>query len=252
MTTDLQISTPSPQSLLKLAIEKGVDIQQLKELMDLQERWEKKEARKAFFEALSRFQTLVPVLKKNKTANINSQKGAYSYKFSDLGSITQQIRKPLHACGLSYRWEFSEAGEKLKVTCLLSHKDGHTEITSMEACKDDTGGKNAIQQKGSAHTYLERYTLIGALGLSTADEDNDGKSAANKKAAAPPVKKGPNPADEDYLDQWKEVLVQVKKRPELTALYLKNKSIVDKNADIQKLFKNREADLPPTKPTTLP
>jgi hypothetical protein len=245
---------PTPPELLRLAIEKGLDMAQLEKLMDMQERWEKKEAKKAFFEALSRFQAMVPVLKKNRTANINSQKGNYSYNFSDLGSITEQVKKPLRACGLSYRWEFSETGEKLKVTCLLSHKDGHIETTSMEAFKDDTGGKNNIQQKGSAHTYLERYTLIGALGLSTAEDDNDGKTATDKKkpAAAQP-KHRPDPEDPDYLIQWEQTLKEIKTRHELQAVFLKNKRAVESDQAIQKLFKDKEASLKAAaKPTSLP
>ena len=59
---------PTPATLLEKAIEKGADISQLKELMDLQERWEKKEAKKSFLDAMSLFQTKIPELKKTKTA----------------------------------------------------------------------------------------------------------------------------------------------------------------------------------------
>lgn len=244
-------------ALLEMAVAKGTDMEQLSKLMDLQERWEKKEAKKTFLEALSKFQQMVPVLKKTRTANIASQKGSYSYKFADLGSIAQQIKKPLHVCGLSYRWEFKEEADKMTVSCLLSHKDGHTEVTSMEAGKDDTGGKNAIQQKGSTHTYLERYTLIGALGLSTADEDNDGKGgpAANKRSSSSPYpfkKQMPNATDPEYLEQWRDVVKQVKSRTELTTLYLKNKKTVDSDDAIKKVFKLREDELPRVQKQTLP
>lgn len=246
------IQAPTPASLLQTAIEKGVDMTQLKELMDLQERWEKKEAKKAFLVALSKFQQSAPVLKRNKTARITTDKGGYSYNYADLGSITQQIKKALKDCGLSYRWEFEEKGELLRVTCIISHKDGHSETSSMESAKDATGGKNLIQQKGSAHTYLERYTLIGALGLSTADEDNDGRStqAAAKK---PDIKKkAPDPAAEDYLDQWKQVLAQVRNKTELQALYLKNRKTVDATPAIQEIFKTRQTQLKAATQTNLP
>lgn len=44
----------------------------------------------------------------------------------------------------------------------------------------DTGpGRNAIQARGSAKSYLERYTLTAILGLSAQDSDDDG--AGGKK-----------------------------------------------------------------------
>lgn len=239
----IQPAQTTPSTLLEKAIEKGADIAQLKELMDLQERWEKKEAKKAFFDALSLFQTKVPLLKKSKTANIKSDKGSFSYRYSDLGSITNTIKHILLECGLSYRWEFKEEGGKMTVTCLVSHRDGHTETTFMEAGLDSSGSKNAIQQKGSTHTYLQRYTLIGALGLSTADEDNDGKS--HSKAEQKEM------SEDEILDQWQQAVNQVKSRIELTGLYLKNRKAVDGNDKVKAIFKARESKLPETKKTEL-
>src|SRR6185503_4639414 len=42
---------------------------------------------------------------------------------------------------------------------------------------DASGSKNAIQAIGSTLTYLQRYSLVQALGLAAA-EDDDGKNAA--------------------------------------------------------------------------
>lgn len=239
----IQHAPPTPTTLLEKAIEKGADITQLKELMDLQERWEKKEAKKKFFDALSLFQTKVPILRKTKTANVKSEKASFSYKYADLGSITNSIKHILLECGLSYRWEFTENAGKMECTCLLSHRDGHTEITKMESVMDNSGAKNAIQQKGSTQTYLQRYTLIGALGLSTADEDNDGKS--NSK-----IQEQKGLTEEEVIDLWKQSVKQVKSRIELTSLYLKNKKSVDSSESIKAVFKAREAELPETKKQT--
>lgn len=233
--------TLTPITLLEQAIAKGVDMQQLKELMDLQERWEKKEAKKAFLDALSKFQTLVPVIRKNRTAKINSQKGAYSYKFADLGVITNTIKHALNECGLSYRWEFQESAGKLKVTCKISHRDGHTEITEMEAGVDTSGYKNDIQQKGSTHTYLERYTLIGGLGLSTADEDNDGQNHHTSN---------PELTEDEILAQWQQTVNGVKSQIELTGLYMKNKKTVDGDEKIKAIFKVRQEQFKGVKPKT--
>lgn len=231
MKQELSTTQNTPSELMALAIQKGVDTTQLKELMDLQERWEKKEAKKLFFDALSRFQTIAPVIKKNRTAKIQSQKGYYSYKFADLGAIVNAIKKALSECGLSYRWEFEEKGGILSATCLISHLAGHTEKTSMEAGKDASGGKNNIQQSGSTQTYLQRYTLIGALGLATADEDIDGKGSETELT------------EDEILDQWQQQVDQTRTKIELSGLYMKNKKAVDGNPKVQAIFKAREAQL---------
>lgn len=237
MEKGLTVQHATPATLLEKAIDKGVDIAQLKELMDLQDRWEKKEARKSFLDALSKFQTMVPELKKSKTAKINSQKGNFTYKYADLGSITKAIKNALNECGLSYRWEFEESNEKMKVTCLISHRDGHTETTAMEGGRDSSGAKNDIQQKGSTHTYLQRYTLIGALGLSTADDDNDAKGTHRNE------KSDTQETYEEIMDQWKQVIAGVKTKIELSGLYLKNKKIVDGDPQLQSWFKEKEGQL---------
>lgn len=231
-------AVPSPITLLEKAIEMGADIDKLKQLMDLQDRWEKKQAEKAFRDAFADFQSIVPVIKKNKTNRINSQKGSYSYKSSDLGEIAKTIKGALRETGLSYRWEFEDKGNKLKVTCFVSHRDGHTEATEMEAGMDNSGAKNDIQQKGSTNTYLQRYTLIGALGLSTADEDNDGRGALTSQQAEPEL------TEEEILAQWQQSVDGVKTRIELTNLYLKNRKAIDANSKVQAIFKARQEQLP--------
>src|SRR5690606_10591416 len=45
---------------------------------------------------------------------------------------------------------------------------------------DGSGNKNAIQGIGSTSTYLQRYTLSAAFGLTTADEDDDGEATGDK------------------------------------------------------------------------
>ena len=64
----------------------------------------------------------------------------------------------------------------MHVTCNLAHEAGHSEETTLSGPADNTGNKNAIQAIGSTLTYLQRYTLVQALGLAAA-QDDDGKAA---------------------------------------------------------------------------
>lgn len=166
-----QLTTVSPNELISQAIDKGLTVEALEKLMGLQERWDANQSRKMFFEAFTRFQSECPDLRKTKEVKF----GNTSYKYAPLADIARQINEPLKNCDLSYRWEIQDDEKTIVVTCLVSHVHGHTEKTQMTASPDTSGSKNPIQARGSAIEYLKRYTLIGSLGLTTADEDIDGR-----------------------------------------------------------------------------
>ena len=153
--------------LIKIAVQNNMDVDKLSKLMDLQERWEKNEARKQYFDAFALFQSLVPVISKSKEG--------HNYKYAPLSDIALQIKPVLEQCQLSYRFDIQDTGDTLSVTCIISHRAGHQERNTMTGAPDTSGSKNTIQSRGSAVTYLQRYTLIGALGLTTADEDMDAR-----------------------------------------------------------------------------
>ena len=154
--------------LMELALSNNADVNALEKLLDMQERWEARQSRHDFFESLAEFQSSVPMITKSK-------KG-HNYKYAPLPDIQIAIGSLLKKVGLTYRFEQDHSRDGLiEVTCVVTHKGGHTEKTSMTAGYDDTGSKNEIQSRGSTVTYLQRYTLIGAFGLITADEDIDGR-----------------------------------------------------------------------------
>lgn len=164
----------TPTRLIELAISQNADVDKLEKLMELQMRWSANEARKKFFEALTEFQFEMPVVSKNKKVDFTSKQGfKVKYEYATLDQIIKEAKPVLHKHGLSYRWEFSEDNIKIICTCILTHSSGHSETTTMSAVADATGVKNDIQSRGSSMTYMQRYTLIGALGLSTAQDDTD-------------------------------------------------------------------------------
>lgn len=174
-TTQVVPQATTPDQLLALAINKDLDIDKLAKLMELQREYNADLARKAFFTALMEFQSVVPEIRKNKKVSFTTQSGGKTeYFFAPLADVVRQIKDACKECGLSYRWEINDTKEEIKVTCLVTHVDGHTERTTTTAAPDGSGSKNQIQARGSAIEYLKRYTLIGALGLSTADSDVDG------------------------------------------------------------------------------
>lgn len=167
----------SPMRLIEMAVSQNADIEKLERLLDLQTKWDAEQARKSYLDAMSSFQADLPTIKKLKIADFGQ--GKAKYKYASLDDIAEHIRPFLQKHGLSYRFEQSLNNGVIMVKCIASHKDGHSESCEMVAAPDASGGKNSIQQSASAVTYLRRYTLTGALGIVTADEDIDGRIATS-------------------------------------------------------------------------
>lgn len=168
------VELSSPFSLIESAVANNASIETLERLMALNERHEANEARKAFFKAMQQFQSIKPDLPRNQAVSFGQGKTAYN--FCPLPEIDQRLREPLGACDLSYRFENLTKDSAFGIRCIVTHTKGHSECTEMYAPADTSGNKNSIQGIGSTSTYLQRYTLIAAFGLTTADEDDDGQS----------------------------------------------------------------------------
>lgn len=169
---------PGYRAELAAALERG-DPVLIEKMMDLQDRWERNEARKAFDQALAAAKADLPVIEKNRSTSFTSKRtgGTTDYSYEDLGGIAHAVDPILAKHGLTYRWNVENITGGVRVTCILSHAMGHREVVTLESKADDSGSKNAIQALGSATTYLQRYTLKAALGLAVAGDD-DGHAAA--------------------------------------------------------------------------
>lgn len=162
----------TPSELLRIAVDKGADLERLEKLMDLQERWQSAEAKRAFDRAMADFKANPPSLVKSKSVNFG--KGGTAYKHAELDRITQKLAPALARFGLAHSWSVEQQDARIFVTCRLAHRDGHAETVTLQAPPDTSGSKNNIQAVGSTITYLSRYSLLAVTGLATGTEDNDG------------------------------------------------------------------------------
>jgi len=167
----------TPLAMMERAVSGGADIAVIEKLMELQERWQTNQAARAFTEALSAARGELPAITKTKSADFGKGKAAYRYE--DLSEIVEAVSPVLSKHGLSFRWRTdSETVGSVKVTCVLSHREGHEEETTLTGPYDTSGNKNAIQAVGSVVTYLQRYTLKAALGVAAGvDDDGNGGSS---------------------------------------------------------------------------
>ena len=163
--------TLSPVEAIREAVSGGADLDKLSKLLELQERWEANEARKAYHQAMARFKENPPKIEKDKQVSYLQVK----YRHATLANVTEKIGAELSKHGLSASWRVTQNGI-IAVTCKITHVQGHYEETTLTALADNSGSKNSIQAIGSTLSYLERYTLLALTGLATRDMDDDGKS----------------------------------------------------------------------------
>jgi ERF superfamily len=168
----------TPMALIQMAVTQNADIGRLEKLMELQLRWEANEARKAYVVAMNAFKENPPEITKNKLVSYSTSKGQVSYKHATLDHVCDAIMQEMSKHGLSHRWSVDQKDGRIKVTCTVTHIGGHSEQTYLEGGPDDSGGKNAIQAIASTVSYLQRYTLMAAVGLASGEMDNDGQGAA--------------------------------------------------------------------------
>lgn len=152
--------------------------------MQMAERREQAAAIREFNNAVAAAKGEIPPIIKNRTVDFTSAKGRTNYKHEDLAEIARVIDPILARHGLSYRHRSEQSAGKLRVTCVLSHRAGHAEDTTLEAPEDHSGNKNPTQAIGSAATYLQRYTLKLALGLASAHDD-DAKASSQDPLISP-------------------------------------------------------------------
>ena len=103
---------------------------------------------------------------KNKTAAV----GKYSYKYTDLAQIHEEMERQ----GLRYFQHIeTENGVDYMVTT-LTNVEGETLRTCRGCRVVDANGQNPTQEHGKAITYARRYSLLMALGWATDDDDAAG------------------------------------------------------------------------------
>lgn len=172
----------TPVELLRIAVNNNASIDQLTKLMDLQERWERREAKRAYDAAMKAFKLNPPKITKNSRVNFTTSKGTTDYRHSTLDHVCDAVIGALSKVGITHRWKIAKDGEWITVTCVLTHELGHAEETSLPGCADNSGNKNPVQAIGSTVTYLQRYTLLAATGLATTEQDDDGRGGKTVEA----------------------------------------------------------------------
>jgi hypothetical protein len=163
---------PATMQALMRAIDSEADLERLEKLMELHERFEAGQARKAFSEAMAEFRSEQMTILKTKLVDIP---GGAKYFHAELANVCEAVIPALSKYGLRHQWIPRQREDKsIEVTCRITHRLGHFEDTTMFGPPDVSGKKSPIQEVASTVTLLQRYTLLAATGLAAKGMDTDG------------------------------------------------------------------------------
>lgn len=187
--------------------------------------------------ALCGFHRDVPAISKDTEVSVKMKSGGeYSFKYADLTTIMDTIKKALVDNGLSIVQKLSttyaivpvadfagrvtdKAQADVGITTMLLHTSGEY-IESCFALRSDVDKKEI----GGAITYGKRYAICAMLGLS-AEDDTDAESKSDiakyerkEQTAKPPVQNPPKPQG-----QTKDLTLFAKRFGVIHALLSKHK-----------------------------
>lgn len=175
-----EVATVSDTGVLIQVIERAardpsVDIERMERLLAMHERLVERQAKAAYAAALARLQPKLPIIRergeiKNNSGNVQSR---YALWEDIVGVITPLLASENFS--LSFRTGNKE--QRIQVTGVLTHAEGHSEETMLDLPADISGNKNAVQAVASSVSYGKRYTAGALLNLRMGALDDDGQSA---------------------------------------------------------------------------
>lgn len=193
------------------------------------------EAITSLAKALAQAQAEITPPKKNKTAKVETQKGAYSYKYANLADMKEGYRGPLHKHGLSITHAIEPENGHLILSSTLLHESGE-----WIASDYPVASYPRPQELGSAITYGKKYNVGCLLDISSEEDDDDGQAAQNAEPVKAKPKPAPEPDDDPRIspEEAEEVRAAAKKAGFTTARgfspFLESNAGVSSVQDIRK------------------
>jgi hypothetical protein len=158
----------------RMATNPEISPERVERFIAMHDGMEAKRAKLAFSNAIAQAKAKIA-----ETPIIKNATGHNSKRYADFSAYAKVVDPVLASFGLTYRFRTIQS-DKISVTCILTGH-GHEEENTLAGPADSSGSKNAIQAIGSTLTYLQRYTLVQALGLA-ASNDDDGQASGKLTA----------------------------------------------------------------------
>lgn len=182
--TDLARQEPGASSMLdviaRAVANPLVDVDKMSKLLDMQERIMTDQRKIAFMAANARLTPKLPQIQKNGRVSYETKSGGkMETKYALLEDIDKIIRPLIAEEGFSQSYDSEQLDNgKVRVTCKLSHAEGHSETKQITLAIDKTGAKNDAQAVISTISYARRILTKMFFNLIEAGEDTDGNNPA--------------------------------------------------------------------------
>lgn len=183
----LAIQPDAPADAMIAMIERAsrdpsVDLDKLERLLAMKEKADAQIAERAFNEAMRAAQAEMP--KVVKDAENTHTRSRYARHETLLKAITPVITR--HGFSLSFGTEPGAPDGFHRVTCRISHVDGHSRVEAADIPADGKGArgndnKTATHAFGSTMSYGRRYLTLLIFNIATGDDD-DGNRAGSSLA----------------------------------------------------------------------
>ncbi len=188
-------------------------IERMERMFALYEQAAARSARSAYIEALMSAKADLPKVVKTGMASYEDKKTGEkisAFRYAKWEEVCQQIEPVLAKYGLLLTFQTEQpSADRVSVTGVLSHRDGHSERAQMALGCDASGGKNNAQGWGSSISYGKRYTSFALLNLVGHDDrDTDG---------APPVET----ISEDQQIEIRDLLIATESDEQRFCAYFK-------------------------------
>lgn len=171
----------NPDAFLERAIDAKLDINSLRELILLKKEWDADQAKKAYIEAMAKFQQECPVIVKSKQGGV-TKTGQVAYRYAPIDVMLttkdrdgKTVKALISDNGFSYTFNTPvTTNEEVEVTMLITHVAGHSELSTVKMpFVEKTGVMSPPQVIASTMSYAKRYAFMNGFGILTGDEDND-------------------------------------------------------------------------------
>lgn len=170
----------------RMATDPNVSIDRVEQAFAFYQKVQADQARRAYYAAFAEMQPKLPVIEKRGTIKTNEKRDGQRTgnqvamsKYALWEDIVEKITPILAAHGFALAFKIDQpSADRVAVTGILSHCEGHSESTSFALPIDSSGSKNNVQGWGSSVSYGKRYTGSALLNIVARGEDDDGKAAA--------------------------------------------------------------------------
>lgn len=170
------------QVIERAALNPDIDVEKMERLLAMQERILTRNAEVAFNAAMRAAQEEMPKVLRNKR---NDQTNS---NYADLEKVNEVIVPVYtkHGFSLSFGTADTTIPAHIRITCVVSHVEGHSRPYFSDMPLDLAGikgnqNKTPTHAHGSTMSYGRRYLTLLIFNITLTNEDNDGNRSGKKQ-----------------------------------------------------------------------